>query len=98
MAETKTQNKSRTKLKYPSRFNVVFHNDDYTPMEFVIHLLIEVFNKNIEQAKEITLAIHTEGRAIAATYSLEIAQQKTHESSLLSSHAGHPLIVSYEQV
>lgn len=98
MAETKTNTRSNVKITYPNRYNVVFHNDDFTPMEFVIHLLIEVFNKNIEQSKDITMKIHTEGRAVAATYSFEVAEQKTHEASMLSRHAGHPLQITYEAV
>jgi len=67
-------------------------------MEFVIQLLIEVFNKNIDQAKDITIAIHNEGRAIAGTYNHEIAEQKVHESTLLSRHHGHPLKIIMEKV
>jgi ATP-dependent Clp protease adaptor protein ClpS len=98
LTKTKTQNKTRIELRYPDRFNVVFLNDDYTPMEFVIQLLIEVFNKNIDQAKDITVTIHNEGRGIAGTYNHEIAEQKVHESTLLSRHHGHPLKVIMEKV
>jgi len=95
---TKTSTRSSVKVDYPTRHNVIFHNDEFTPMEFVIHLLIEVFNKNIEQAKEITLAIHNNGRAIAATYSYEVAEQKTHEAILITRHSGHPLQITHEPV
>ncbi len=96
--KTKTQSKTRVEIRYPDRFNVIFLNDDFTPMEFVIQLLIEVFNKNIDQAKDITLTIHNEGRGIAGTYNFEIAEQKVHESTLLSRHHGHPLKVIMEKV
>lgn len=96
--KTKTQSKTRIELRYPDRFNVVFLNDDFTPMEFVIQLLIEVFNKDINQARNITLAIHNEGRGVAGTYNYEIAEQKVHESTLLSRHHGHPLKVIMEKV
>ena len=49
--KTKVSSKTESTIYYPDRFNVVLVNDDYTPMEFVIHLLIEIFNKSINQAK-----------------------------------------------
>jgi ATP-dependent Clp protease adaptor protein ClpS len=60
--KTRTSSSVRTDIKYPDRFNVIIMNDDFTPMEFVIHLLIEVFNKNIEEAKDITIQIHELGK------------------------------------
>lgn len=95
---TKTSTRSSVKVDYPKRHNVILHNDEFTPMEFVIHLLIEVFNKNIEQAKEITMSVHTDGRAVAATYSYEVAEQKTHEAILITRHSGHPLQITHEPV
>ncbi len=98
MAKTQTLTKTKVELKFPRRFNVILHNDDFTPMEFVIHLLVEIFNKNIDQAKDITLKIHNEGRAVAGTYSLEIAEQKVQEATIISRHSGHPLQISHEPV
>lgn len=94
--KTKSSTKEVTQIKYPQRYNVIFLNDDHTPMEFVIHLLIEVFNKNISQAKDITLKIHNDGRCVVATYHYEIAEQKSQEATLLSRHNGHPLQIIVE--
>lgn len=96
--KTKSSSKTKVDLKYPDRFNVVFINDDYTPMEFVIHLLIEIFNKSINQAKDITLTIHKEGRGIAGTFNYEIGEQKVQESTVVSRHHGHPLQIILEKV
>ena len=96
--KTKSSTKSKVDIKYPDRYNVVFINDDYTPMEFVIHLLIEIFNKSINQAKDITLTIHQEGRAIAGTYNYEIGEQKVQEATTVSRHNGHPLQIILEKV
>jgi ATP-dependent Clp protease adaptor protein ClpS len=96
--KTKSSTKSKVEIVYPDRFNVVFINDDYTPMEFVIHLLIEIFNKSINQAKDITLTIHKEGRAIAGTYNHEIGEQKVQEATVISRHNGHPLQITLEKV
>lgn len=96
--KTKSSTKSKTEIKYPDRYNVVFVNDDYTPMDFVIHLLIEIFNKSINQAKDITLTIHQEGRGIAGTYNYEIGEQKVQEATVISRHNGHPLQIILEKV
>lgn len=98
MANTQVATRTQVHTKYPQRYNVVFLNDDFTPMAFVINLLIEVFNKNIETAQEITEEIHQSGRAVAGTYNLEIAEQKVQESIMVSRHAGHPLEITYEPV
>ena len=96
--KSKVSSKSKVDIKYPERYNVVFINDDYTPMDFVIHLLIEIFNKSINQAKDITLTIHKEGRAIAGTYNYEIGEQKVQEATVISRHNGHPLQIVLEKV
>tara|TARA_B100000927_G_scaffold290101_1_gene288113 strand:- start:1478 stop:1777 length:300 start_codon:yes stop_codon:yes gene_type:complete len=98
MAKSKTKTISKTILKYPDRFNVIILNDDYTPMDFVIKLIIEVFNKNIEQAKDITVQIHEHGKAIVGSYNQEIGEQKVNEVTLISRHHGHPLKAILEKI
>ena len=95
-SQTQTQSRTQTEITYPKRYNVIFVNDDYTPMDFVIQLLVEIFNKNIDQAQEITMAIHNEGSAVVGTYSREVAEQKTHEAVLACQHSGHPLEILCE--
>jgi ATP-dependent Clp protease adaptor protein ClpS len=67
-------------------------------MEFVIQLLVEVFNTSIEEAKEVMIKVHEEGKGIAGMYGLEIAEQKQQESTIISRHHGHPLKVILEKV
>lgn len=98
MAKAKSSTKTKTTLTYPDMFNVIFLNDDYTPMDFVIQLLVEVFNKDIEQAKNITLNVHEKGRGVAGTYNFEIAEQKTQEAQIISRHNGHPLKIIMEKL
>jgi|TARA_B110000483_G_C18100076_1_gene505467 ATP-dependent Clp protease adaptor protein ClpS len=98
MAQTKSQTRERTQLSYPKQWNVIFMNDDYTPMEFVIQLLIEVFNKDLEKSKQITMQIHQEGSSVAGTYNFEVAEQKVFEASTLARHNNHPLKINMEQV
>mgnify|MGYP000241741717 CR=1 FL=1 len=98
MARSKTKTIQKVELKYPSRYQVVIINDDYTPMDFVIKLLIEVFNKDINQAKDITVQIHEKGKGIAGTYNMEVAEQKVSEVTLISRHHGHPLKSIMEEI
>jgi len=98
MAKEETRTKTDTRLKYPPRFNVIVYNDDFTPMAFVIKMLIEIFNKSLDSAQDITMQIHNEEKAIVGTYNHEIAEQKTAEATALSRANGHPLKIKYEQV
>jgi|TARA_B110000971_G_C20038938_1_gene516307 ATP-dependent Clp protease adaptor protein ClpS len=97
-AQTQFATKTDTDIKYPNRYNVLLINDDYTPMEFVIQLLIEIFNQNLDQAKDIMVNVHEHGKGIAGMYGLEIAEQKQHEATVVSRHHGHPLKVVVEKI
>ena len=96
--QTKTGTRSQTRILYPSKYNVVFHNDDFTPMEFVIQILVEVFDRTLEQAKHITIQIHEAGQGVAGTFFHEVAEQKQQETVVLSRHNGHPLKVTLQEV
>ena len=81
MAEAQSNTVSKSKIEYPERFNVVLLNDDFTPMDFVVQLLVEIFNRTIDEARDITMQIHDNGKGIAGTYGFEIAEQKKTRSS-----------------
>lgn len=91
MSQEKTLSKVKNQLKYPNRYDVVILNDDFTPMDFVIRLLVDIFGKNIATAKQITEEIHNSGSGVAGTYNYELAEQKTQEAVLMSRQEGHPL-------
>lgn len=84
------------KTKLPPRWNIVFHNDDYTPMDFVIFVLIGVFSMTEEKANEIMMTVHKQGKAIAGTYSLDIAQTRQMQVDSYSKHFQHPLQTTLE--
>lgn len=75
----------------PGRFNVVFLNDDATPMEWVIELLKQIFRHPQSTAEKLMMKVHTEGSAVVGTYSFEIAEQKAHEAIDASRKNGFPL-------
>lgn len=80
----------------PDMVKVIMLNDEVTPVDFVVQLLIQIFKHSAETAKEITLKIHTEGSGIVGEYSYEIAEQKTKEAVEESRSRGYPLQVRME--
>lgn len=89
--------KIKQTITEPKRYKVIFLNDDKTPIEFVIELLVTLFRHTEETAKDITLIVHNEGSAVAGIYTYEIAEQKTIESTALSRQHGFPLQIRIEQ-
>ena len=98
MTDTIVEKKIRTtsKLKEPGKFKVIVCNDDTTPVEFVIAMLISVFRHDESSALVLTLKIHTQGNAVAGTYSYEVAEQKAVDGTNLARAHGYPLIIKVE--
>jgi ATP-dependent Clp protease adaptor protein ClpS len=90
--------KDEVKAKRPSMWNIVFYNDDYTPMDFVEFVLETVFHLSTLDALALTLAVHTQGKGIAGTYTFEVAEQKQCEVLLMAKVEEHPLRVEVERV
>ena len=84
--ERKTQ-----KTKPPQMYQVVMLNDDYTPMEFVVVVIQEFFNKDRETATQIMLKIHLDGKAICGVFSRDVAATKVDQVQEAARQAGHPL-------
>ena len=80
-----------TKTKRPARYKVMLLNDDYTPMEFVVYVLEQFFNKSIEDATRIMLMVHQTGVGICGVYSYEIAETKVAQVLELARRNEHPL-------
>lgn len=85
-------------LKPPSLYQVVLLNDDYTPMEFVVHVLQNFFSKTMDEATAIMLKIHTEGRGVCGVYSKDIATTKADRVIDLAQENGHPLQALIEPI
>lgn len=75
----------------PQMFQVVLLNDDFTPMEFVVHVIQEFFSKDRETATQIMLKIHLEGKGICGVYSRDVASTKVDQVLQAARAAGHPL-------
>lgn len=90
------KNRSRGKVIPPSRYDVVFHNDDFTTMEFVIQVLQEVFFKNEIQAITLMMAVHRKGKAKVATYKYDVAISKKEKAEMRARQEGFPLKITVE--
>ena len=88
--------KKTKRPKPPRKYKVIYHNDDYTPMEFVTWSLIEFFNKSEIDAQSLTLQVHKEGSAIAGIYDYQIAEQKIWEVLTSAKENQFPLRVTGE--
>jgi ATP-dependent Clp protease adaptor protein ClpS len=93
----KTITKEVMKPEEPSKYDVVFLNDELTPMEFVIRVLKQIFNKSQDEAKKITTYIHEHGKGIVGSYIFEVAEQKGIETTLLARNEGHPLQIKIQK-
>jgi ATP-dependent Clp protease adaptor protein ClpS len=83
--------KKAEKLKEPEDINVVFLNDNYTSMDFVIDILVMIFHKNESEAERIMMEVHRKGRGIAGTYSPDIARTKVLQVHSLAEQNNFPL-------
>lgn len=104
MSDAKTDNGSATQIvdrvsmKPPNMWNVLLYNDDKTTMEFVVLVLMQIFHKSFDDASDIMLLIHSNGKGIAGTYSHEVATQKKDEAIAAARTNGFPLKVEIETV
>jgi ATP-dependent Clp protease adaptor protein ClpS len=89
--ESTVLERQRSKLKPPSMFKVILLNDDYTPMEFVVVVLQRFFAKDREQATQIMLKVHKEGRGLCGVYPKDIAATKVEQVLAFANEHQHPL-------
>ncbi len=89
--------RSRAKTARPSKYKVLLYNDDYTPMEFVVQLLEQVFGKSPAAATQIMLAIHRGGLGVAGVYVLEIAETKVSAVHRAAEDRSYPLRAGVEK-
>src|SRR5262245_14761866 len=85
------------KKQHPTLYRVVLLNDDYTTMDFVIHVLENVFQKSPAEAFQIMMHVHRQGRGIAGVYPWELAETKADTVRTLASEAGFPLRATIEE-
>ena len=89
--------KTRPKTKKPSLYKVLLLNDDYTPMEFVVHILESIFNKTREEAVEIMLHVHRSGVGVCGIFTYEVAETKVSQVIEFARRHQHPLQCTMEK-
>jgi ATP-dependent Clp protease adaptor protein ClpS len=89
--------KTRPKVKKPSLYKVLLLNDDYTPMEFVVHILEKFFSKNREDAVEVMLHVHRHGVGICGVFTYEVAETKVAQVIEFARRHQHPLQCTMEK-
>lgn len=87
----------RVKTKKPSLYRVLMLNDDYTPMEFVVHVLQRFFGHNYEAAQQIMLHVHQRGVGICGVYTYEVAEAKASQVMSFARQNEHPLQLQLEK-
>ena len=95
--ETSIKEKSKVKIKEPKKYKVVMYNDDFTSMEFVVFVLVNVFHKENNDAVNIMMTVHKSGKAVVGIYSYDIAKSKVQKTIALARKEGFPFKLEVEQ-
>ena len=88
----------KRQIKPPSKYAVVLYNDNYTPMDFVVFVLQEIFGHPFERAERIMLAVHTDGMGVGGIYNFEIAEQKAMETHEVAVEHEYSLRINIEEI
>lgn len=89
--------RSKSKIKEPRQFNVVMHNDDFTSMEFVVQILVDIFHKDEVTAQAIMLNVHKNGHAVVGKYPYDIAATKVNLALIRAKNEGYPFRMTVEE-
>jgi len=89
---------AKPQLKRPPMYRVVLMNDDYTPMDFVVEVLMIFFSMDQEKATQIMLAVHTQGKGVCGIYTRDVAETKAAQVNQYSRDNKHPLLCEVESV
>lgn len=97
LADIDSQLKTKTKITTPRMYKVIIHNDDYTTMDFVVEVLMSIFNKAAAEATRIMLDVHKRGKGICGVYTYDIAVTKVLQVHHEARKNEYPLKCSYEE-
>ena len=94
--DTIIRNEDKEDIKRPKKYKVILHNDDFTPMEFVVFVLQTVFGHTHQKSTEIMMTVHTKGKGVCGIFSKEIAEMMSYEVNTMAKDHGHPLLSEIE--
>lgn len=89
--------KTSIKINEPRRYKVIMYNDDFTPMDFVVEILMSIFHKQEPEAVELMYCVHEKGSAAVGTYPLDIANTKVLKATTLARQSGYPFRLRTEE-
>lgn len=89
--------KNKIKIKKPKLYKVIMHNDDFTTMEFVVDVLVNIFNKKIEEASKVMIDVHKKGSGVAGIFPYDIAVSKASTAMTIAKEQGFPFKLSVEE-
>ena len=92
-----TKEKVRINIREPRHYRVVMHNDDFTPMDFVVEILMDIFHKGGAEAERLMLMVHESGRAAGGAYPLDIAASKVQTALGRAKEEGYPFRMTVEE-
>lgn len=100
MAQQQSQSGSRTQvgLDEPHQWAVTLWNDDFTTMDFVVQVLVDVFLKSEADALHLMLTVHKSGHAVVGAYTYDVAVSRTQMATTMAREAGFPLKITYQEV
>ncbi len=92
-----TKEKTRIRVREPRHYRVVMHNDDFTPMDFVVEILMDIFHKGPEEANRLMLMVHESGRAAVGAYPYDIAASKVQKALGRAREESYPFRMTVEE-
>ena len=90
------QTEERQETKEPDQYRVLLHNDDYTPMDFIVDILVSVFKKSAQDATRIMLDVHRKGKGVVGTYTYDVAASRIQRVHTEARSGGYPLRATME--
>lgn len=92
-----TKEKTRINIREPKHYRVIMHNDDFTSMEFVVEILIDIFHKEEAEAERLMLMVHEGGQAAVGSYPYDIAVTKVQAAAERAKEEGFPFRMTVEE-
>lgn len=92
-----TREKTRIKIREPKHYRVIMHNDDFTSMEFVVEILMDIFHKNQIEAERLMMMVHKSGKAAIGSYPYDIAVTKVQTATARAKEEGFPFRMTVEE-
>lgn len=95
--QRETREKTRINIREPKHYQVIMHNDDFTSMEFVVEILMDIFHKNEPEAERLMLMVHNSGKAAVGAYPYDIAMTKVQTAMARARQEGFPFRLTIEE-